>query len=272
MNKLLTTFHSYEGFKKAEYLLKALELPHEILSPDPGFNRAGVPAVAMSRESRSAFMEQGGNNIINSGWVEYRDTKIKISPGEPEIFNEEVFGRASMMVLAPCMADSNKIRTVSYITGNLTEVFPYMNAEMRGATYNPHGHIFTFMEGYRMVSLYPQRIAVAKADEIVDAWRVLEMLRVRANTCWKNRRQITPSYEMRKKPPALEIYFRLPKTNCKQCGEKTCLAFSLRLWSGEVTPRQCLPVFAGNFGHLKDALLEICQGLGVSGETGGFHD
>jgi ArsR family metal-binding transcriptional regulator len=264
MSHLQTTFSTQNEFEKALILLKGLNLPHEIISPAPGFNRVGVPAVAMSQESRSAFMAQGGNNIVNSSWVDHRDSKISIPPNEPETFNEDVFGRASMMVLAPCMADPSKIRTISYITGNLTEVFPYMNAEMRGAAYNPHGHIFTFMEGYRMVSLYPQRIAVAKAGEIVDAWRVLEMVRVRANTCWKNRGQITPSYEMRKKPPALEIYFRLPKTNCKQCGEKTCLAFALRLWSGEVTPRQCQPVFAGDSGHLKDALLEICQGLGVT--------
>ncbi len=120
-----------------------------------------------------------------------------------------------------------------------------------------------------MVTLYPQRIAVAKADEIVDAWRVLEKLRVLANTCWENRDIITPSFETRVKPPALEIFFRLPKTNCKQCGEATCIAFALRLWNGEAAPNKCKPVFNGNFGHLKDPLLEICQGIGLVEDTGG---
>ena len=167
------------------------------------------------------------------------------------------------MVLAPCIADPSKIRIIAYISGNLADVFPYMNAKMGGASYNPHGPILTFMDGYRMVSLYSQRIAVAKADDIVDAWRVLEKIRVQANDCWKNRSQIEPDYETRKKPPALEIYFRLPKTNCKQCGEKTCLAFALHLHSGKAVPSQCREIFAGKFGHLKDALLEICGGMGV---------
>ncbi|NIM13076.1 MAG: hypothetical protein GTO45_13250 [Candidatus Aminicenantes bacterium] len=263
MSKVLTTFSSPNAFRKAWELLKALDLSHEIISPAPGFNMVGVPAVVLSQESRSAFMQYGGDSTINSGWVDYREARIKIPSGDPEIFAEDIFGRSSIMVLAPCIADTSKIRIIAYISGNLADVFPYMNAKMGGASYNPHGPIFTFMDGYRMVSLYTQRIAVAKADDIVDAWRVLEMTRTQANTCWNNRSQIEPNYKTRKKPPALEIYFRLPKTNCKQCGEKTCLAFALQLWSGKVVPNQCREIFNGKFGHLKDALLEICGGMGV---------
>jgi ArsR family metal-binding transcriptional regulator len=263
MSKLLTTFPSQDAFRKTGEILKTLDLPHEIISPAPGLNMVGVSAVVLPQESRSAFMQHGGDRIINSGWVDYREASIKIPSGDPEVYNEDIFGRSLIMVLAPCIADPSKIRIIAYISGNLADVFPYMNAKMGGASYNPHGPIFTFMDGYKMVSLYPQRIAVAKADEIVDAWRVLEMIRVQANACWNNRSQIEPNYETRKKPPALEIYFRLPKTNCKQCGEKTCLAFALHLRSGKAVPSQCREIFAGKFGHLKDALLEICGGMGV---------
>jgi ArsR family metal-binding transcriptional regulator len=115
-----------------------------------------------------------------------------------------------------------------------------------------------------MVSVYPHRVAVAKADEIVDAWRVLEELRCRANEAWARRSEIEPSYERREKPPALEIYKRLPRTNCGACGERACLAFAVRVWAGQLSPRQCLPVFGGEHSDLGEALLEICRGLGVS--------
>ncbi len=272
MSKYVTTFSSFDEARKAEELLKTSGLPYKILSPGPGFERVGAPAVVLSRETRSVFMQHGGDRIINSGWVEYREAKIKIPGSTPGIFAEDVYGKSSIVVLAPCMADPTKIRTIAYITGNLTEVFPYMNAEMRGAAYNPHAHIFTFMDGYRMICLYAQRIAIAKADEIVDAWRVLEMVRLRANTCWQNRSKITPNFETRKKPPALEIYYRLPKTNCKQCGEKTCMAFALQLWSGKTVPDRCREVFAGSSGHLKEALIEICRGLGLDETSGANHD
>jgi ArsR family metal-binding transcriptional regulator len=119
------------------------------------------------------------------------------------------------------------------------------------------------MDGYRMVSLYPGRITIAKADEIVDAWRTLEAIRCRVNDVWARRAEIEPSDEMRERPPALEIFKRLPRTNCRACGERTCLAFAVRVWMGELTASKCLPVFQGEFSHLKDALVEICLGLGA---------
>jgi ArsR family metal-binding transcriptional regulator len=119
------------------------------------------------------------------------------------------------------------------------------------------------MDGYRMVSLYPRRITVAKADELVDAWRTLESIRRKANEVWVRRGEIEPSYELRERPPALEIFKRLPRTNCRACGEATCLAFAVKVWQGGALPKACAPVFAGEYGHLKDALLEICKGLGV---------
>jgi ArsR family metal-binding transcriptional regulator len=69
---------------------------------------------------------------------------------------------------------------------------------------------------------------------------------------------------MRQKPPALEIFKRLPRISCGECGQKTCMAFALTLWSGNTTPSKCKPIFEGEFSHLKDAFLEICNGLGVA--------
>ena len=69
---------------------------------------------------------------------------------------------------------------------------------------------------------------------------------------------------MRERPPALEIFKRLPRTNCRACGEATCLAFAVQVWQGRRLPRECRPVCEGEYAHLKDALVEICAGLGVA--------
>jgi ArsR family metal-binding transcriptional regulator len=138
-----------------------------------------------------------------------------------------------------------------------------LNAEMRQGSFNADAAIFTFMDGYRMVSLYAQRIALAKADDLVDAWRALEAIRRRVNETWARRGQIEPSYEKRAKPPALEIYFRLPRTNCRACGQKTCMAFAMHLWGGQAKPSQCRPIFDGDHQHLRPALAQICAGLGL---------
>jgi ArsR family metal-binding transcriptional regulator len=158
------------------------------------------------------------------------------------------------------------------MSGDLTGVLPYLNAEMAGATYCRDAETLTYMDGYRLVSLYPRRLTVAKADELVDAWRTLEGIRCLVNETWRRRGSISPSWEMRRKPPALEIYKRLPGTNCRACGEKTCMAFALGLWNGAVDPSLCAAVFSGEHGHLKGPLLQICSSLGLAVGAGALED
>jgi len=261
---ILTTFPNRSEFDRALERMRQASCPHEIVSCDPGYSLVGVSSVAFPRSALGGLAGSDGNTFPCSGWVDYSARRIEVPSEPPPGFEDDVFGRASVMVLAPCMADETRIRIVAHISGDLTDAFPYMNAEMQEACYNKDGPTFTFRDGYRMVSLYPRRIAVAKADEIVDAWRVLESVRLKANQAWKRRAEIKPSFEMREKPPALEILKRLPRTNCRACGELTCLAFAVRVRAGEMTVRLCSPVFAGDHHRLKDALVELCAGLGVA--------
>ena len=122
-----------------------------------------------------------------------------------------------------------------------------------------------------MIALYRQRITIAKADEIVDAWRTLEDIRQLAEQTWSDRNAIEPSFEIRRKPPAIEIFKRLPRTNCGRCGDPTCLAFAVKVWTGSAAVRLCLPVFeeGSSFSRLREPLLEICAGMGIAGADHG---
>lgn len=264
MSHLLTTFPARSEFEKARARLDAFSLAYEVVSPDPGFSLVGVPSLVMDSEVRMRLGDRAGDGFTASGWVDYHPARIAAPAETAPEFEQDVFGRAAVMVLAPCVADATKIRIIAHLSGDLTEVFPYLNAVMREASYNLHGPTFTFMDRYRMVSMYPRRIAVAKADEIVDAWRVLEAIRCRANEVWARRNEITPSCEMRERPPALEILKRLPRTNCRACGEATCTAFAVKVWSGGAAVSECAPVFSADHQRLRDALVEVCSGLGVT--------
>jgi len=261
--KMITTFPQTSEFEKARTRLDTLSLPYDVILPEPGYALVGTPALVVEMETRMALAQKGINDFVCSGWVDYRPASSEVPKQEPLKFEEDVFGNSAIMVLAPCVADATKVRLIAHISGNLTEAFPYLNTDMREGCYNANGPNFTFMDGYRMVSLYPRRVTVAKADEIVDAWRTLEGIRCRVNKVWSRQAEIEPSYQMRKRPPALEIFKRLPGTNCRVCGEPTCLAFAVKVHSGELPVSLCKPVFEGEFVHLKDALMEICSGLGV---------
>ena len=264
MSQTITTFPQLGEFERAKARLDRMRLPYEVVAAGPGYARAGTASLVVSPETRGALMAGGIDEFVCSGWVEYHPPRIAVPVTEPPVFEEDVFGHAAIMVLAPCVADVTKIRLIAHISGDMADVFPYLNTEMKQASYNRHAPTFTYMDGYRMVSLYPRRITVAKADELVDAWRTLESIRCKVNEVWARRKEIEPSFEMRERPPALEIFKRLPRTNCRVCGEPTCLAFAVQVWQGRRLPRECRPVFDGEYAHLKDALVEICAGLGVA--------
>jgi ArsR family metal-binding transcriptional regulator len=268
MGRVITTFPRRSEFTKAKQRLDALGLSYEVLSPGPVYLRVAAPAVVIEEEARSALFRGGATQFTCSGWVEYCPSDGRLPQEEPLAFEEDIFGEAAVMVLARCVADRARIRIIAHISGNLAGVFPYLNGEMPEACYNHKGPTFTFMDVYRMVSMYPRRIAVAKADGVVDAWRVLEGIRRRVNETWARRERIEPCYEMRERPPALEIYRRLPGLNCGRCGEKTCLAFAVSLWMGATRLSRCEPVFSGEQAGMKDALVEICSGLGVPESAG----
>jgi len=260
---IVTTFANNTEFEKATRFATERHISYTVISPEPGFRKVGTGALVIDEADRGRISDDGEPPFITSGWVDYHPSNASVPESAPVDHAEDIFGTASIMVLRPCMADKNKLRITSHISGDLTEVFPYMNAIHKTAFYNANAQTFSFLESYRFITLFPRRIGIAKTDDIVDTWRVLEMLRNSFNECWKIRETITPNTNRRVRPPALEIYYRLPKSNCGACGEKTCMAFAFSLWSCQTTITKCEPIFEGNFGHLKDALVEICAGLDV---------
>ena len=261
-----TTFPSREELNRAVTVLETIGAAYERIEPSPALSLVALPALVMSREVRGR-LEEEAPTIIFSGWVDYRVPRT-VMPDGPLPEEEGVcFQRAAIMLLSPCVADETRIRIIAHLEGDLGPVLPYLNAVIPQASYTPAAETLTFMEGYRMIALYRQRITIAKADEIIDVWRTLEDIRQLAEQTWRDRNQIEPSFEIRIKPPAIEIFKRLPRTSCGRCGELTCLAFAVRVWSGDVSVRTCLPVFqeGGNFQQLREALLEICAGMGIKG-------
>ncbi len=262
----LTTFSDRTEFERAKALLDRLGIDHQVVSPDPGFAAVGLPALVLPAEGRSAFLDGGGAEIVSAGWVDYRTPADAVPDVAPAAFAEDLLGRLAVVVLTHCVADPAKLRLIAHFAGDVAEALPYLNAELLKGSYMPTMPVFTFMDGYRMVSLFRDRLAIAKANDIVDAWASLERVRCLVGDVWARRAAIVPSSETRRRPPALEIYKRLPGTNCRECGELSCTAFAWAVWRGDARPHDCVPVFAGDRSDLKDALLLICAGLGVADE------
>jgi ArsR family metal-binding transcriptional regulator len=255
----LVVFSRVDELEKAKVRLDGAHVAYRVVCPDTCYENVGIPALVIRPEAISVLFEKPGE-VYSAGFVDFRESPNKAHE-EPETFRDDVFGKAVIQVLSPCIADETKIRLIAHLSGNILPVMPYLNASMGSAFYNHEAGILTFMEQYRLVSVYGGKIAIAKADDIFDAWRLLEKIRRMVNKAWQDRSLIVPSVEMRKKPPALEIYYRLPRINCGQCGLSSCMAFALTLWGGGIRPSACLPMFQGEYSALRDSFLDICSGF-----------
>jgi len=170
----------------------------------------------------------------------------------------------TLCYVAPCMADEKKIRLIGYFDRDITEILPYINAVIKGASYNKGASILTFAKERRLINLYNIKIAIAKANDIIDAWRILDEIKKLVNDTYLRRDSIKPNYEEKVKVTALQIYGWLPKTNCKVCGEATCLAFAVKLLQGEQKLSRCSPLAVeSKFAENKKIMEEMTEALGV---------
>ena len=178
---------------------------------------------------------------------------------------EEYLKSITLCYVAPCMADEKKIRLIAYFDHDISQLLPYLNAVIKGASYNKNAPTLTYAKERRMINLYNIKITIAKADDIIDAWKVLDEVKELINRAYKNKDTIKPNYEEKIKVTALQIYGWLPKSNCKACGEATCLAFAVKLLQGEQKLDACTPLSNEiQFSENKNIMREMAEALGVA--------
>jgi ArsR family metal-binding transcriptional regulator len=177
----------------------------------------------------------------------------------------EFLKNITLCYVAPCMADEKKIRLIGYFDREITDILPYLNAVIKGVSYNKRASILTYAKGRRLINLYNIKITIAKADDIIDAWVILDEVKKLINNTYFRRDTLKPSDEEKVKVTALQIYGWLPKTNCKVCGEMTCLAFACRLLQGEQKLSQCVPLSVElKFAENNKIMQELVEALGVA--------
>ena len=163
----------------------------------------------------------------------------------------------------PCIADPTKIRVIASFSNHVEDVFPYLNAILKNIAYVPAAKIITMKKDYRLITIYPHMVTIAKADDEGDAKATLQWLQDLINDTWEKRDSITPSYEVHQLLRPLDVYSLLPKKNCKLCGEMTCFAFGIKLLQGSRTLDQCPLLKEAGYSAGGERLLEVLGATGV---------
>jgi ArsR family metal-binding transcriptional regulator len=138
-----------------------------------------------------------------------------------------------------CIADARKTRVIADLSDDISPVFPYLNRVLPNILYNPGARSLTLRREWRILTFYPRVALMARMDGPEDARAQLDWFRDLCNETWRRREEIEPCYEARKLLRPLDAYLLLPRENCRQCGETTCMAFAFGLLLGARRLEEC---------------------------------
>ena len=172
-------------------------------------------------------------------WIAAKAEQTVFSLRETEVVSTGDFVPGyKIMRTSPCFADPNKIRTVASLPCNIEELLPYLNAVLRGS-YHEEGKTFTFSYEERPVVVEAEQIIVGKTENIDKVKEILDNVIRILNKVARERGGIVPSTKPRSQLSPYALYKHLPRTNCKECGETTCLAFATGLIQVRYEMKQC---------------------------------
>ena len=141
-----------------------------------------------------------------------------------------------------CNPSFQSLHCIAHLDQDVSETLPYLNTVLKGFEYLKDPPAVTFKIHGKIITVHPREIAVNALKDEEEADRTLEWLKREINEAWEKRNEIKPRYERAPKPKLLEILRLLPLTNCRNCGEPTCMVFAAKIAEGAKGPEDCPPL------------------------------
>ena len=183
-----------------------------------------------------------GARVIGSRLM---DNTVLLTSYKREIFRPE------------CNPGFQSLHCIAHLDQDVSAVLPYLNAVLGGFEYLKDPPAVTFRAQGKLITIHGNKIAVNALQDETEADKILEWLKREINSAWGNREHIIPSFEGQPKPKIVEIMKLLPKTNCRQCGEPTCMVFAVRLAEGAKGTQACPELANDNRERLQSYLSQF---------------
>ncbi|MGA9534483.1 MAG: (Fe-S)-binding protein [Desulfobacterales bacterium] len=153
-----------------------------------------------------------------------------------------------------CMPGAETVNCFAHLDQNVSAVLPYLNSVLGGFAYVQDPPAVTFKVHGKLITVHGRRIAVNALKDEAEARKIVDWLKREINETWENRDSIAPSTKGASRPMIIEILKLLPKTNCRECGEPTCMVFATRLAEGVWGASDCPAMEADNRQRLEQYL------------------
>ena len=138
-----------------------------------------------------------------------------------------------------CQADAKGVHCFAHLHQDVSEALPYLNTVLGGFEYLKDPPAVTFKAQGKLITVHGNKIAVNALKDELEAKKIVEWLKNEINNVWEKHYEIEPSYKGMPRPGIIEILKLLPKTNCRECGQPTCMVFATKIAEGAKGPDDC---------------------------------
>ncbi|MGA2026931.1 MAG: (Fe-S)-binding protein [Syntrophobacteraceae bacterium] len=138
-----------------------------------------------------------------------------------------------------CGSEAQQVDLIAHLNQDISEVIPYLNAVLGGFQYTKEPRSVSLKLHGKLVVIHPRKICVNAPSDQSDGEKIIDWLQEKINDTWERRGEIEPRFESAPKPKMLEILRLLPKTNCGECGQPTCMVFASHVAEGGKDPDDC---------------------------------
>lgn len=148
-------------------------------------------------------------------------------------------GYTISIIRPECMPGAQSLHCIARLNENVSEALPYLNTVLGGFEYIRDPPSVTFKTQGKLITVHGRKIAINALKDETEAHKIVQWLQHEINDAWENRNHIVPSYKGLPRPRLLEVLKLLPKTNCKKCGQPTCMVFAVQVVEGGRGARDC---------------------------------
>lgn len=145
-----------------------------------------------------------------------------------------------------CQADAKGVHCFAHLNQDVSEALPYLNAALGGFEYLQNPPAVTFRVQGKLITVHGDKIAVNALKDENEARKIVEWMKNEINDAWDKKDQIEPCTTGMPKPGIIDILKLLPKTNCRECGEPTCMVFATKVAEGAKGAENCLQIQEDN--------------------------
>ncbi len=168
-----------------------------------------------------------------------------------------VHGYTLTIVNNHCLPGAQSVNGLANLDEDITEVIPFLNSALGGSQCTQSPPSVTFKTEGKLISVQRDIITVNGVQDETQARKIIEWMIREINETWENRDNITPNFEQARRPSITNLLGLLPKTNCRKCGEPTCMVFAVRLAEGAKDAAACTELSEAAFRDLQTYLSQF---------------